>query len=489
MAKAFLDLINSVSYKINGKPADSISRPTKFEIALAVNEVEKQMVLDKPQYNFLRKTAKVNIYTQSQGTTVVPLNTNPGASFGSGPSSSDYPGKVVYIASPYTPQPNQIMLPTALDFVIDTYVSTGFLNGQFEAFITKSVTGNNSDPTQDPAEVTGYPDMSNIIATADMVNVVNDVFSGTQSRIFNPYPNIYYQPTVHMVFQPENVVPVVAQNQYWIVVKFTSQFNNNQPSPFANARQMQFNFFNPAVSNVQSLDWLGTAYPTQANNIPGTWNFTLSFQNCTFNMTNVSLPSDCRMPLRIGLPGSNFLFVPVDMSQVLFKQFSCPLFSFYESGIDAVGNKTVTFNLAYDYSTPPQYTMQTFQVPSSYFLYIDYIASAGQMVLDTDIAIVPQDYVEAMIYGAMVQLYSDNNGLPYNPATYEKKYGYVTDKMNSIVLPQRSVAVQVNTGSYTGTNAGVRGTAGSNNLYTAVFPNSWANTFFSAQGTGITSIG
>ena len=493
MAKTFLDLINSVSQKINGKPADTLSRPTKTEIGLAINEVEKQMVLDKPQYNFLRKTGKVNIYTKSKGTTVLPLQNTPGVAAGDGISTFDFPGKQTYVAVPYTPGDNQIFLPSAVDFQINTYVSTGKLNGQFEAFITKSVTGNTADPTQDPAEIKGFPDMENIVATADLVNVVNDIFDGAQPGIFQPYPNAYYQPTVHMVFQEANSVPVVAQNAYWIVIKFTSQYNNNVLSPNANARQMFFSFYNqqmnPTLTLGQSLTWAGSGYPSAIGLVNGIWNFTMTFQNCTFNMTNVSLPADCRMPIRIGLPGSNFLFLPVDASQAMFKQFSCPLYTFYESGIDAQNNKTVTFNMVYDYNVPPQYTVQNFTVPNTYFLYIDYIASAGQMVLDTDIAIVPQDYVEALIHGAMVQLYSDNNGLPYEPSTYEKKYMYTVDKMNSIVLPQRSVAIQINTGNYTSTMAAVRGSTNSNSLYNAYWPNSWAHIFFSALGTGVTSQG
>jgi hypothetical protein len=342
----------------------------------------------------------------------------------------------------------------------------------------------NVNAKSDPSIPDGAPDINNKLATSTtLITVTDDVGSDG-----NDYSGATGPAKMQFAFGDTFCVGT-GQKVYMAIEWHSSAYNGRD-------------FKTYVCTGVPSTDsWaipssgiITKAYPGGTGggfNPPGTGHYfmKLTTTNAVYAYKDVSLPSDCRMPIRAGLPGSNFIFLPVATDQVMFKQFSSPISTFYESGVDASGNKTITFNMQYDYNIASQPTMLNYVIPATPYILLDYIASAGVMVNDTDAPIVPQDYIEAVEYGAMVKLWSENNGLPYNPSTYEKQYLYVVNQMNMILLPQRSVAVSINTGSYTSTIAPVRGSVNSNSLYVAFWPNSWANSYFAALGNGITSQG
>ena len=478
----FLDIINSVSHYINGKDADQISRPFKTEIAKVVNAAENSVVIDKPQYDFLRKTGFIDAYQISQGTSkrslLLPNNTTiaPNTSF----NTQGDAGFTTFIASKYIPGNTEVFLPKSLSVVIDTYTSTGNLNGQFDAYIVKSVSGSPTDVKYDPAEVIAYPDMSNIIAQATTVNVVNDVFDGNNTQIYDPLPNVFYEYAVNFNF-PVTPTPMAAGGSYWVVVKFTSQYNNNFPSPLLNARAMNFNM--GLLNNNTSLLW-NTGYPSKANLITGCWNITLTLQNCEFKVKNIKLPNDCKIPLRIGAPWAGVMYLPVGADLAMYRQGNAPLGTFYVQGVDPLtGDQMITINVAINVPNigqPLTYTIN----PLVAQYYIDYIAEAGQMVLDTDVPVIPRTYRDILVYKAMMLLYASNNGLALSIGTIAEEFEYYMNKLNEGCLPQESVAVGVITGRFTSNMAGTRDNTMTNSLLAMNFPNSWAQTYSSALNSG-----
>ena len=68
-----IDIVDSIATKINGVPADTVHRPFKTEIIKAVNEDENSIILDRPQYDFLRKTSKLKGWQKGTGQTVKQL--------------------------------------------------------------------------------------------------------------------------------------------------------------------------------------------------------------------------------------------------------------------------------------------------------------------------------------------------------------------------------------------------------------------------------
>jgi hypothetical protein len=490
MSKRYIDLINAVSHKINGKDADTFSRPTKIEIGDAVNDTEKMMVLDRPQYNFLRKTAQINVWKPGTGVNTV----FPGAPTGNPNHPAQNTDGILiagqdyysYYIEPFTcgaVRPNTIR-NVEFWILVSNAVTLAKMNGAFKAYIIGVAQNDNVNPLSDPTIPNGAPDINNKLATStNTISIVDDV--GSDGNDYSGNSGV-----VKMQFAFGDTFCVGTGQKVYMAIEWHSTAYNGR------------DFKTLVCTGVPSTDsWfipssgiLQQTYPGGASGgiiPPGTGHyfFKLTTTNAVYSYKDVSLPSDCRMPIRAGLPGSNFLFLPTDPSQAMFKQFSCPISTFFETGLDASGNKTITFNMQYDYNIASQPTQLNYVIPQTPYLLLDYIASAGVMVNDIDVPIVPQDFVEALEYGAMVKLWAENNGLPYNPETYEKQYLYVVNQMNMIVQPQRSVAVSINTGSYTSTMAAVRGSVNSNSLYTAYWPNSWAHIYFAALGNGITSQG
>ena len=481
------DITNSIAMKINGVPADTVHRPFKSEIIQAVNESENSIILDKPQYDFLRKTATLKAWAKGTGQTVKQLQDAHGTkSAVNSPLTNQTPGAVTYIAEKYIAPAGTVLTPASLQFTIDTFASAGKLNGQFEAFITRAVTLNNLDPTQDPAEKITMPDLNNIIATATLVNVVNDLFDTSANIQFNPLPNAYVEPIVTMTFPTP--APVSNQQVYWVVIKWTSQYNNGVVSPNTNARNMQFNSYLTPVSGT-SLYWTGTNYPTLASAITGgTWNIVLTLDNAVFLSKNILLPTDCNLALRIGQPyngtmGGIFM-LPVGTDAVMFKQFNVPCGTFCITGEDpTTGAQLCSLNTSV--------TIPTVGVPVTYPIialaaeyYLDYISSGPTLVNDSDVPIIPVDYRDILVYKTLIDLAALNHGLFEIAEEIQQNYTYLLNKMNSKCMPQHSTAIRVNVGGFTSAMAATRDTTLSQSLLSMQWPNSWQSTFAAGQNIG-----
>lgn len=485
--KTLLDIVNAIAIKINGVSADSVHRPYKPEIIDAVNMAENQIIIDKPQYDFLRKTAVIQGWQLATGQTIKQLQNAAGTKSAAPGQLAQTPGFVTYIAEKYTAPAGQVLSPASVKVTFDCYASAGKLNGQLDAYICAGVTENSLDPTQDPAESIGYPDLNNILVSANTLNVVNDVFdaSGNIAPQFNPLPNAYIEPTVTLNFSSS--VPVSNQIVYWVVIKWTSQYYNGTLSANTNGRSMQFNQFLLPVSK-SSLSWTGTNYPNSSNAIIGTWNLSLILNNGVFMAKNLQLPPDCNIPLRIGQPyngtmGGIFM-LPIGTDAVMYRQFNVPPGTFSITGEDqTTGCKLVSLNTAI--------TIPTVGVPVTYpavtlaaQYYVDYIANGGNLVLDTDISILPAEYRDLLIYKGMDLLFKLNAGLPAKPEENAEDFAYMMNKMNMKCMPPHSVDISVNVGGYTSAMAATRDTTLSQSLLQMQWPNTWQSTFAAGQNIG-----
>ena len=482
-----IDIVDSIATKINGVPADTVHRPFKTEIIKAVNEAENSIILDRPQYDFLRKTSKLKGWQKGTGQTVKQLqDANGTKSADNAPITDLTAGAVTYIAEKYIAPAGQVLTPAGLAATIYTYAeASGNLNGQFQAFICNAVTLNTADPTQDPAEKITMPDLNNIIATSNVVNVVNDLFDASAGVQFNPLPNFYVESSVKFTFPVP--VPVSNQQVYWVVIKWTSQYNSEVISPYACARNMQFGVRITPDSKT-SLLWTGTNYPTLASAIIGTWNMILTLDNAVFLSKNILLPADCNLALRIGQPyngtmGGIFM-LSIGTDAVMYKQFNVPPGTFCITGEDpTTGQQLCSLNTSV--TIPTVGTPVTYPVvalAAEYFL--DYISSGPVMALDTDTPIIPVDYRDILVYKTMVDLAALNHGLFEITAEIQQNYTYLLNKMNSKCMPQHSTAIRVNTGGFTSAMAATRDTTLSQSLLSMQWPNSWQSTFAAGQNIG-----
>ena len=484
--QTLLDIVDTIATKINGVPADTVHRPYKSEIIKAVNMAENSIIIDKPQYDFLRKTAIIDGWQKSVGQTVLQMQIAAGVRQGYGTVLDLTPGSVAYIATKYTAPASTVLTPASVRVVFDSYSSSGLLNGQFQAFVTRSVTLNNLDATEDPTETKGMPDLQNIVASSNIVNVVNDTFDTAGLVASNPLVNMYMEEGVTLTFATPK--PVSNAVDYWVVVQFTSQFNNGAISANANGRDMQFNARQNPGHTATSLQWTGAAYPTVANFLNGwDWNMILTLDNAVFMSSNIQLPIDCNIPLRIGQPfngnmGGLFL-LPVGTDALMYKQFRVPAGTFCVTGEDATGHKLVSLNTTT--------TIPTVGVPVTYPVialaaeyYLDYIAGGGNMSLDKDTSVIPIDFRDILVYKAFMLLVSENIGIPEIPEYIEKEYERYLSKMNMQTLPQHSVNISVNTQGHTSAMSTTRDTTLSQSLLQMNWPNTWSTTFASGQNIG-----
>ena len=481
------DIVNAIAMKINGVNADAVHRPFKSEILNAVNMAENAIIIDKPQYDFLRKTAVINGYEKGTGQTVMQMQSAAGVISGYGSIPDQIPGAVTYIATKYTAPAGQVFTPASVRFKIDTYASAGKLNGQFDAFVCLSVTKNTLDHTQDPAETLNMPDLQNIIATSNTINVVDDLFDAASLVAHNPLVDMYMEEGVTLTFATP--APVSNGATYWVVIRWISQWNSGIVSPNVNGRDWQFNVRGNSGHTNTSLTWSGTAYPAVSNFLTGwDWNIVLTLDNCVFISSNISLPLDCNLALRIGQPfngsmGGLFL-LPVGMDAVIYKQFRVPAGTFSINGEDPVtGAKLVTLNTAV--------TIPTIGVPVTYPVitlaaqyYVDYIANGGNLVNDSDISVIPAEYRDLLVYKGMDLLYKLNAGLPESPGSNADDFAYMLSKMNAKCMPQHSVNISVNTQGHTSAMSTTRDTTLSQSLLQMNFPNTWSTTFASGQNIG-----
>jgi hypothetical protein len=485
--KFLIDIVNDIAVKLNGVNADNVHRPYKSEIIKAVNQAENAVLIDKPQYDFLRKTAIIPGWQPALGTQTKQLANGTGvkSAFNSAFIPTN-PGAVTYFAEKYQAPSPGVLTPSSLLAQFYTFASTGKLNCQFDAYICWGVTENSLDPTQDPAEVTGYPDLDNVIATANTINCVNDVFDASAGVQWSPLPNAYAEIDINFTFP--TAVPVSNNQVYWVVVKFTSQYNNNLPSPNVNARTILPGLLIGSISGT-SLLWQPPAYPITANKCAiGTFNFKLTLNNAVFMAKNIPMPLDCNIPVRIGQPYNGSLggvfFLQLGTDALMYRQFNVPPNTFSVTGEDPVtGAKLVSLNSAV--------TLPTVGVPVTYptnalaaQYYLDYIAMGAQMVNDTDTPCIPVEYRDLLVYKAMTILYAMNNGLPMDVEMIEKEFLYLLNKMNMKCMPQRVTSIAVNTGGYTSAMAPTRDTTLSQSLLTMQWPNTWQSSFGSGQNIG-----
>ena len=146
--KTLIDITDTIAQNINGVPSDMAHRPYKNEIIKAVNMAENSIIIDKPQYDFLRKTAVIKAWKKGTGQTVTQLSGKSGVKAAHNLTPDRTAGAVTYIAQKYKAPASQVLTPANIRVTFNCYTSAGQLNGQFDAFICRGVSKNTLDPTQ-----------------------------------------------------------------------------------------------------------------------------------------------------------------------------------------------------------------------------------------------------------------------------------------------------------------------------------------------------
>ena len=474
--RTLLDIANSIATKINGVNADNVHRPYKSEIINTINMAENSIILDKPQYDFLRKTDIIDGWELAVGETSDRFFYQYDTRSLLAPSLDTTTGSIAYFAEKFVAPAGQVKSPKSVDIAFYSYIDSGKINGQFQAYIVRPVTLNSLDPTQDTNETKDYPDMHNILATSNTINIIDDqVDSAGLATPFSPV-NGFCLTTITLTFPV--AIPVSNQQKFYVVIKWTAGANCD--------RQMQMQTV--IKSSYTSFQWVNIDYVTTTSIVNGTMNWKLQYNNAVFVAKGIKLPLDCKIPLRIGQPynGSmgGIFMLPIGTDAIMYRQFNVPPGTFSVVGEDpTTGAKLVNLNTAI--------TIPTTGVPITYPVvslaanyYVDYIATGGNLIEDTDISVIPQEYRDILVYKSLILLYAMNVGMPESPGNIEQEFIYLLNKMNMNCLPQHSVSISVNTGGYTSAMAATRDTTLSQSLLSMQWPNTWQSTFAAGQNIG-----
>ena len=476
---SLLSIVNSISSYINGKPADTISRPFKQEIINVVNAAENSVVIDKPQYDFLRKTAIINAYELSSGYTQNFLGNTQGTEV-AGQTLPTTSNSVPWcVAESFTQPQNNPGEIASVAFRINPIIAGfGALNGTLQAQIV-GVTGkeNQAVQTSNPQFLPGIPDMTNVLGISTPISIINNVYQGA---VYGNPAAITLANNVKASLAVTFPDPIVinANQTYFVVLQWIPNGYNAATLSFTEYNQVGVNACYGAFTT-GNPDNPPVLYTT------GSFNIQLTVNNAVYITKGIELPVDCRMAVRIGNPAVQAMFLPIGTDAMMYRQYAAPIGTFFVQGTDQVtGCQLVTLNTIVEIPTitqPVNYDINPGPV-AQYFC--DYIALGGQLELDTDQSVIPPAYRDVLIYKSLMLLYATNSGIALNLATIEAEYERYLEKMNENTLPQHSISVGVFTGRYTGSLAATRDNTMATSLLQYAWPNAWQQTFSSAFNVG-----
>ena len=388
----------------------------------------------------------------------------PSSAGGVFPQISAISGQTQSWAQAYTNTGNSPAVISGLTVSITPFLSNLLINGVFSCKVV-SVIGDGSDSTQNPNLTINTPDTNNVIATATNVPIVDNILPANQI----PLQLGYFSP---ITFSFDNTIALNANQKVFYVVTFTA----------GDGCTITFSFTwtaNGTAINTYMIDNAGTITLAPADVV-----MTPIMGNATY-ITQLELPADCDIAVRIGNPNGTAIYLPMGTDAVMYRAYNAPVGTFYNSGYDTTTKcKTVTLNT--------QFTTMSVNIPITYSNYsplmanyfCDYIAMGGTMSVDTDEPVIPLNFRDMLVWGGLEQLYSENLGIPYSLEDIASKVSYWQEKLNEKFMPQHQIKVSVVTGRYTSAIAATRDNTLGTSLLQYSWPNTWQNTFAAAQGIG-----
>jgi hypothetical protein len=417
-----LDIVNAVSLKVSGIPADSLARPTKAEILAEVNEVTRQ-ALGRKNWNFLFASAKVQNYESLRNSQFY-VNPSMGGSLAS--HSTGIAGQTDMYGIDITNQGAALGEVWTLASAMPTIQvgGIGSIYGTLTAMVCK--------------DVNGVPDVANPIATASYTIVDNLIvnyngssldLSGFVSPVFT-----FTQASVDDV--------IVAPAKGYLVFKMAYSSGSTTYLNFLCGQGVT-----TALININGAGW----ERKQSVNI--TARVDLNYSTFIVNKEGIiSLPADVSdlMMVYVGTYAAPTETIGRVMStEVMLDKGSQPYATYYFYDVDS-GIKRI-------------YIKTTISNATSFNLV--YKKQPALLVNDADLSDIPANFRDILVYKATYNFLSrgygeqDANNLQSLMLDYEK--GMIA--MKEECLPRKISGFSVNIGGYTPT--------GEVNTYE---PNSWS---------------